>query len=445
MKTVAALLLAVLAAAACACSKAAPPPPPSDARPTVPAAAAVPADPDTSDETIRFLENKANADKLDYISRNLLVGRYLQRVRETGNLDYLKLAAKAAKESLEAAPPEQNNMPGLANQAFVDFASHDFASARDRALQLTKADGDKQYPYLLLADTYFELGDYKEAASTVTQISNMSSGSPVGAYVTGTRVGRIALLRGRTDDAVDQYTLALDGARAIDPPAREGIAWLYWQLGEIAFFDGQYDVAEQRYRDSLTSFPDYWRALGSLGRVLAAKGDAAGAIAQYEKVTKTIPDPEFVAALGDLYQLAGRDADAETQYKLVEQIGKLSELNGTLYNRQLALFWADHDRNAQQAYAQAAKEYETRKDVYGADAVAWTALKAGKLDEAKAAIQKALELGTADPRLFYHAGMIAKAAGDAAEADKNLNHALELSPQFDPLQAKRAREALGKA
>ena len=37
---------------------------------------------------------------------------------------------------------------------------------------------------------------------------------------------------------------------------------------------------------------------------------------------------------------------------------------------------------------------------------AWTALRAGKIDEARAASKEALRLGTADARLLYHAGMI---------------------------------------
>ena len=85
-----------------------------------------------------------------------------------------------------------------------------------------------------------------------------------------------------------------------------------------------------------------------------------------------------------------------------------------------------------------------RRDIYGADALAWTALKAGKVEEARAAIKEALRLGTKDARLFYHAGMIARAAGDAAAARDYLERALALNPQFDPLQARIARAALAQ-
>ncbi len=90
----------------------------------------------------------------------------------------------------------------------------------------------------------------------------------------------------------------------------------------------------------------------------------------------------------------------------------------------------------------ATREYEVRRDIYGADALAWTALKAGHLAEAQAKMKEALRLGTKDARLFYHAGMIAKAAGDGRGAKQWLEKALQLNPQFDPLLALSARQAL---
>jgi tetratricopeptide (TPR) repeat protein len=207
---------------------------------------------------------------------------------------------------------------------------------------------------------------------------------------------------------------------------------------------GDYEGAERNYRESLKTFPDYYRALTSLGRVRAARGDLPVAIEQYEKVVGRLPDPSFLAALGDLYKLAGRDREAAAQYALVEQVARLSALNGALYNRQLALFYADHDMKAAEAYALAAKEYEVRRDIYGADALAWAALKANNIAAAQAAIKEALRLQTQDARLFYHAGMIARAAGDKSAAREHLARALALNPQFDPLQSQIARRALAE-
>ena len=239
-------------------------------------------------------------------------------------------------------------------------------------------------------------------------------------------------------DFRNALSLALDEV----PRQRETVAWCRWQLGEAAFSAGNYEEAERRYREALTDFPDYYRAVGSLARVLAARGNLGAATEQAERAVRLLPDPSFLAQLGDLYKLSGREREASAQYALIEQIAKLSELNGVLYNRQLALFYADHDLKPAAAYELAAKEYKVRRDIYGADAVAWTALKAGKIEEAQALIKEALRLGTQDAKLLYHAGMIARAAGNQEVARDFLKRALELNPQFDALQASLARKSL---
>ena len=399
----------------------------------------IPVDVQPSTSAIRFLEDRVRRDPDDFIAYNKLAGYYLQRQRETGSVEFLTLASKAAQASLAAMPAEMNK-GGLAALAQAEFASHEFARARDRATQLAGLDGGKAYPYEILGDALSELGDYDAAATAFRKMAEIG-GRSVGIE---TRLARSDLLHGDTAGATNRLALALALASSQEPPSRESIAWIRWQLGEAAFAAGDYARAEQAYRDSLTTFPDYYRALAGLGRALAAQGDLDGAMRNYERAVSIIPDPAFVAALGDLYQIAGREREAEAQYALVEHIGKLNAVNGILYNRQIALFLADHDLKPEEAYNQAAREYGDRRDIYGADALAWTALKAGKTSEAQAAIKEALRLGTRDPRLFYHAGMIALAANDVPAARDYLQRTLDLSPNFDPLQASRARRALEK-
>jgi tetratricopeptide (TPR) repeat protein len=256
------------------------------------------------------------------------------------------------------------------------------------------------------------------------------------------RLARLAALKGDLKNAAKHYSNALKIARSMPVPSTETIAYCEWQSGETAFAAGDYKTAEKYYKGSLGTVPDYPNALAAMGRVLAARNDLTGAIDFYERAARRLPDLNFVAALGDLYKIAGREPDAQRQYELVEQIGRLNELNGTLYNRGLALFYADHNLKSEEAYRLAAKEYEVRRDVYGADALAWTALKAGKTSEAQAAAKEALRLGTKDARLFYHAGMIAQAADDKEEARKYLRRALLLNPKFEPLQAEICRKTL---
>ncbi|MGI8495577.1 MAG: tetratricopeptide repeat protein [Pyrinomonadaceae bacterium] len=403
----------------------------------IPAAAPIASDAAANETAIRFLENKLKNDPEDFSANNKLAGLYLQKLRETGNVQYLDLTFRVARASLDSVA-DIRNAGGLAALALCEFASHDFTNARDHALRLIELEPTKSYPRGILGDALLELGEYEKAEIAYKKITLLDKGSSSGSEA---RFARLAQLKGDNLEARKHFATALTLALDQSVPPRETIAWLRWQLGETAFSVGDYETAEQHFKDSLTTFPDYYRAVASLGKVHAARNDLSGAIEQYEKVTRILPDPNYVAALGDLYRLAGRDEDAKRQYELVEQIGRLSELNGALYNRQLALFYADHDIKPEEAYNLAANEYETRKDIYGADAVAWTALKAGKLVEAQTAMKESLRLGTNDAKLFYHAGMIEKSLGNNKTAKDFFDKSLRINPLFDALQTEKLKAA----
>ena len=435
------LALAALCAMACSgCGGWWAAPRTSASPPAPPRVVAAPLDAGSDELVIRSLEEKVKADPEDFIAHNKLAGYYLRRQRETGEASYLALAARAAEASLAVLPAE-HNPGGLALLAQSAYAAHDFAAARDHAERLAAIAPRESYPYHVLGDALLELGDYERAAAAFERLGRLEQFRTA---ATETRLARLALLRGETEQAARRFEAALALAHEERVVERETVAWCRWQLGETAFSVGDYETAERHYRDALTNFPDYHRALASLARVRAARGDLASAVEHYERVTRLLPDPSYVAALGDLYKLAGREREAAAQYALVEKIARLGEAGGALHSRQLALFHADHGLKAEEAYKAAAREYEARRDIYGADALAWTALKAGRLDEARAAIREALRLGTRDARLYYHAGMIARAAGDRAAARDYLERALKLNPQFDPLQAAAAREALAE-
>ncbi|MBA3600322.1 MAG: tetratricopeptide repeat protein [Acidobacteria bacterium] len=404
----------------------------------VPPAAPIASDEKASENAIRFLENKLEQDPEDFSASSKLAGLYLQKLRETGNAQYLELAFRAARASLDSVP-EVRNAGGLAALAAAEFAAHDFANARDHAIRLAELEPRKSYPQTMLGDALVELGEYERAEVAYKKAVALDGGLTYNGEI---RLARLAQLKGDNSAVQKHYATALTLALNQPAPPRETVAWLRWQLGETAFSIGDYETAEKHFRDALVTFPDYYRAVASLGKSRAANNDLPGAIEHYEKAVRLLPDPQFIAALGDLYKLAGRETDAQKQYELVEQIGRLSELNGALYNRQLALFYADHDIKTDEAYRLAAKEYEARKDIYGADALAWTALKANKISEAQTAIKDALRLGTNDAKLLYHAAMIARASGDETAARDFLQRALKLNPQFDPLQSVIAKTLL---
>jgi len=390
-----------------------------------------------SREQTTFFEQQLthNPDDVDLLNR--LSTLYLQRLRESGAFSDLELALRTARHSLEVVPSVRN-VPGLTSRTMAEFASHQFAAARDDARTLARLDGSGT-PYALLGDAYAELGNYPAAEDAYTRLRLRNGDMDENV---ATRHARLAALHGANAAAKDAFAVALSLELERSAASPERVAWYSWQLGDADFFTGDYAKAQERYDDALRIYPGYFRALASRGRLDAARGDYTRAEADYSAAIELLPDPTFVAELGDVYALAGDKASAKRQYDLVAFIGHLSRINGIMYNRQLVMFDADHDRQATWAYDSAKQEYVSRRDILGADALAWAAFKAGKFVEARSAMRAALRLGTNDPRLFYHAGLIARASGQAPAARAFLKRALNMSPEFDPFQAIVARNAL---
>ena len=309
---------------------------------SIPPASPLPSDEAANRETILLLEQRTKTDPEDFIAQNKLAGYYLQQVRETGDLTYLKLAAHASQTSVTTLPPE-HNLDGLAELTQVELTSHDFLAAQDHALQLIELQPDKSFPRQMLGDALLELGRYDEAKKAYWLMEQFGGVQGLTRVAIEQRIARQALLHGEPRTATEHFRKALRTALAIPVPQRETVAWCRWQLGETAFLTGGYAEGERHYRDALITFPNYFRALASLGKVRAARGDFAGAAQQYEKAISIFPDPSYVAALGDVYHLLGREQDAAAQYKLVGVIAHLNLAGGNLYNRQEAMFYADHD------------------------------------------------------------------------------------------------------
>ncbi|MBI4306340.1 MAG: hypothetical protein HY678_08470 [Chloroflexi bacterium] len=133
---------------------------------------------------------------------------------------------------------------------------------------------------------------------------------------------------------------------------------------------------------------------------------------------------------------------AQEQYDTVEFIGHLAAINKVVYNRELALFYADHGLNIDEAVRLTRAEIEVRKDVYGYDALAWALYQAGSSAQADQAMAMALAYGTNDASFHFHAGLIKKAVGDTPAARTHLEAAMKINPHFSLRWSERAREEL---
>ncbi len=383
--------------------------------------------------TIAFFAERLQRDPLDFISATRLGAAYIRQARETGDVGGYSRAEAALRVALRLRP---DHTPAQAYMATVLLAQHDFPAAADLARTAYDADPSATQALAILGDALLELGEYDEARATYQQLAIVAPGPAALA-----RLAHIAELEGRTRDALDLMTEAERriSERMFSP---ESIAWHRLQLGEMNFMTGDVDEAERWYRSSLGAFPDYPAALGGLARVAAARGDDAGAIALYEQAVAITPVPALLAQLGDVYARAGNDAAAARQYDTVELIGRLAEINRTIYNRDLALFRADHGRDTASAVELALGELEVRRDIYGYDAVAWALYADGRAAEAVPYVEQALRLGAKDPRLLFHAGMVFVEGGDEERGQRYLEEALSANPHFSVLSAQTARDTL---
>jgi tetratricopeptide (TPR) repeat protein len=368
---------------------------------------------------------------LDYT----FLGRlYAQGGRLTGDVATYSQAEEALTRALEIFPEDPEARQLLAS---VRFATHDFRGALTIADRLLAEEPGDVAALAVAGDARLELGDYAGATAAFGELARRLPG----AASVEVRRARLAQLLG---EVVEARRLASRAEHAAEAAGLDGpdLAWYRSFRGSIELEDGRYGTAAALYRSAVRLAPRYHVARAGLGKALAAAGQVGQAIHHLGRAAEILPDPGYLAALGDLYLLLGDRVRAREQYATVEAVSALARASRQVYNRQLVTFYADHDRRLGRALSLAAQELAVRKDVYGWDAYGWALYRAGRLAEARRASDRALRLGTRDARLFYHSGLISLSLGDEDRAASDLGTALEISPVFDPLQARAARRAL---
>src|SRR5205085_3005381 len=123
-------------------------------------------------------------------------------------------------------------------------------------------------------------------------------------------------------------------------------------------------------------------------------------------------------------------------------IYKRCKANGVNADIEKATFLADQNQDITQAVKLAEGAAKYRQDVHTQDTLAWALYRAGRYQEALAAEQSAMRLGTKSSMFFFHAGMIYDKLGDRENARANLQKALKINPYFSVKYAPQAVEAL---
>ena len=314
------------------------------------------------------------------------------------------------------------------------MAQHRFDEAHDAALELLRTDSTSIPARGMVAEAAMELGRYDEAARLFGMLETYQSD-----LGTAPRLARWAELRGDSQEARRLLREALEQARRRHGMPREQLAWFHLRLGDLALRTGHLGEAERQLDAGLSILPDDYRLLGTLARLQAARHRWRAAAATGELAVAHALDPATLGLLSDAWRALGDSAKA-SEYDRAMALS-VSRQPGA-YHRAWSLYLLDHGRDVQTVLANVMRELETRRDIYGYDLLAWALHASGRNDEARAPMARALELGTQDAMLYYHAGMIALATGDTAAARSRLRHALAINSWWHPTQPARARAVL---
>ena len=407
----------------------------------VPEALLIPA-PTETEHQIKSAQASVARNPKDVEGYTGLGAAHYQRARETGDVNDFELAEQSLSKSLDLDSGDFAAETAFETMAEVCMGEHRFTDALSfshKALSLGSGDVS---PFAIVGDAYADMGEYEKAGQAYERLSppDMTLG-PRAAYARDSRIAYLKFIGGNTAQAIDLMKKSVaEGVEAQLPS--ENLAWLYFELGEFYAQSGNVGAADAAYLTALRTHPGDYRALAGLGKLRASQGRYDEAAQLYQRAIAVVPMPLFVAELGDLYAKQGNQAEAKKQYQLVEYIGLLGHINQVLHNRDLALFYADHDIKLPEALDLARKEFEVRHDIYTWDALAWALYKNGKYDEALKASEKALQFGTRDALLLYHAGAIAERAGRVETARNELRAALKINPHFNLLYSDAAQHEL---
>ncbi|HZA42049.1 MAG TPA: tetratricopeptide repeat protein [Actinomycetota bacterium] len=382
------------------------------------------------DATIAAVQERVRSGAAGSSDLASLGSAYLQKARATAEPEYYRLAREALRKALRLQP---ENLPALLGMGELSLGRHDFAAARRWARRALAVDAHNATAYGILGDAAGELGRYDDAFVSFQRMMDLRPN--LSSYA------RASYARELTGD-VSGAIAAMERAVAAGATAADE-AWARTQLGDLYFNSGRLGAAAREYRWALFLAPDFVPPDAGLGRVDAARGSIKRAIRRYESIVERYPLPQYVATLGDLYEVSGRTTESLRQYDLVAAQEKLFVAAGVIPDVEVTLFLADQGNDPRSAVRLVRAQYAQRPSIRVADALAWSLYKSGRYAEARKFSREALRLGTRDASYHYHAGMIAKKLGEHGAARSHLSRALAINPNFSILYATHAERVLG--
>ncbi|MBC7563020.1 MAG: hypothetical protein H7305_08895 [Gemmatimonadaceae bacterium] len=333
------------------------------------------------------------ADPASALVLGQLAALHLQRGREGGTFDEYVEAERLARRSL--ARRTNRNSGTAATLISALLAQHRFTDARMVAVDLVAREPDVPEYRAALAEVAMELGD-DVAADTLFRSVWASRGT----LTIAARLARWLEINDHVPEARTLLMSAQADAMQRRDVAMETKAWFALRVGDLELRRGHLRAAEAAYTKGLVLEPDDPRLFAAMARLARERQRYDDVIRWGERAIGMQLDPATLGMVGDAYAMQGNAEKADEYFRTLEVAVSMQP---GAYHRAWSLYLLDHGLRVNEVLRRAQDELRVRKDVYGYDVVAWALLKAGRGDEARAAMRAALRLKTPDPLLLRHA------------------------------------------
>jgi tetratricopeptide (TPR) repeat protein len=363
---------------------------------------------------------------------NDLAVAYAQRVRETADPSYYVQAETLLRKSFEITP---DNLEGQKARLMILLGRGEFGQALGLAKALNKKTPDDVLLYGFIADAAIGLGDYADAEQATQWMLDMRPGNVPGLL----RGAALRRLYGDAPGAVDFFSQAY---QQMAPTQTEELAWTLTEMADLRLSSGDIDGAENLLHSALGRFPGYYAAMEGLARVRTAQRHDSEAVDLLRQRNQNLATAASRYALAQALERAGQTTEARLAYTDFATTARPLVTASENANHDLISYYLDREHHPAEALRIAQLEITKRHDVHTLDAYGWALYANGRYQEAQKQIAAAIAVGVREPRILYHAGVIAAKLHDDASAARYLNQSVELNPWSESAAA--AREALQK-
>ncbi|MGW0703296.1 tetratricopeptide repeat protein [Streptomyces sp. NPDC002867] len=397
------------------------------------AGAGAPAAPADLKALISDYENWLRRYPSDGPSWALLGAAYVERGTRFARPQDFSKAEEALRRSMDLrTAKERDDVRALVGTAALANARHDYVTARTWG-ERARSQAPKAWTvYPVLVDAYTGLGNLEAAGKAMDTLQELHSGPQV-----KDREAQLYRDRGWREDAA---ALAYDATVRADTRHEKAVALV--RQGDLAWERGEAAEAVDHYDAALAADPGSHRALAGRARALVALDRTDEAQRDYEEALDMAPLPEYALEAGELAESLGMDGDAATQYARVRTLVEEARAHGVDGDLVLARYEADHGDPESAVRRLQDEWWRGHRSVHVADAMGWALYRADRAEDALPFAKLATRHEARNALFSYHRGEIEQALGDEGRARRYIEEALRTNPDFSPLYAPAAREAL---